>query len=200
MDFKTILSVLILLLLFSNSSAQIKGKIQESADQYPLEYATVALYNQLDNSLITGVITNEEGVFVISETKYGIYYIEASFVGYATKTIRNIEISKIKPQIDLGVIELVLGNQLNEVVVKSDRQTVVHKIERQVFDSKNFQSNQGGNAVDVIKNLPSVTFDGQGEISVRGSKGYTVLLNGKPTQGDVSAILAQLPANAIENV
>jgi iron complex outermembrane recepter protein len=200
MDFRTIFSVLILLLLFSNLSSQIKGKIQESADQYPLEYATAALYNQLDNSLITGVITNEDGVFAIPETKNGIYYLEASFVGYATKTIRNIEISKIKPQIDLGVIELVLGNQLNEVVVKSDRQTIVHKIDRQVFDAKNFQNSQGGNAVDVIKNLPSVTIDGQGEISVRGSKGFTVLLNGKPTQGDVSSILAQLPANAIEKV
>ena len=54
--------------------------------------------------------------------------------------------------------------------------------------------------MDVIKNLPSITVDGLGAISIRGSKGFTVLINGKPTQGDASAILLQLPANALESV
>ena len=52
----------------------------------------------------------------------------------------------------------------------------------------------------LLKNLPSVTIDGMGEISVRGSKGFTILINGKPTQGDAGAVLAQLPANALESV
>lgn len=181
-------------------SAQISGKIQDATDSYALEYATVALYNQKDKSLITGVITNAEGVFTINNVKNGTYYLEASFVGYTTKTIKNIEISRTKPTAALGIIELVLGNALNEVQIKAERSSVVHKIDRQVFDSKNFQNSQGGSATDVIKNLPSVTVDGQGDISVRGSKGFAVLLNGKPTQGDVSAILAQLPANALEKV
>ena len=77
---------------------------------------------------------------------------------------------------------------------------MVHKIDRQVFDTKKYQNAEGGNAVDVIKNLPSVTVDGQGDISVRGSKGFTVLVNGKPTQGDAASILAQLPANALETI
>ena len=52
----------------------------------------------------------------------------------------------------------------------------------------------------MIKNLPSVSVNGLGEISVRGSKGFTVLINGKPTQGQVSAILAQLPANSLQKI
>ena len=52
----------------------------------------------------------------------------------------------------------------------------------------------------MVKNLPSVSIDGMGEISIRGSKEFTVLMNGKPTQGDASALLAQLPANALESV
>ena len=68
---------------------------------------------------------------------------------------------------------------LNEVIVKTEKQTVLHKIDRQVFDVKKYQSSVGGNAVDVVKNLPSVTIDGMGEISVRGSKGFTILINGK---------------------
>ncbi|WP_445736135.1 outer membrane beta-barrel protein [Mariniflexile sp.] len=179
---------------------QITGKIQDTADNYPLEYATAALYNQDDKSLVTGVITNIEGVFVIENIKNGRYYLEASFVGYTTKTIQNIEISRSNRKVDLGTINLVLGNPLNEVEIRAERSTVINKIDRQVFDSKNFQSSQGGNATDVIKNLPSVTVDGLGDISVRGSKGFTVLINGKPTQGDANAILAQLPANALEKV
>ncbi|WP_231874648.1 TonB-dependent receptor plug domain-containing protein [Polaribacter atrinae] len=73
-------------------------------------------------------------------------------------------------------------------------------MDRQVFNTKKYQSTVGGNAVDVVKNLPSITVDGLGDISVRGSKGFTVLINGKPTQGDASTILAQLPANALESV
>ncbi len=199
MKFTKLLAV-VFLFVSQLTMGQITGKIQDTADNYPLEYATAALYNQDDKSLVTGVITNIEGVFVIENIKNGRYYLEASFVGYTTKTIQNIEISRSNRKVDLGTINLVLGNPLNEVEIRAERSTVINKIDRQVFDSKNFQSSQGGNATDVIKNLPSVTVDGLGDISVRGSKGFTVLINGKPTQGDANAILAQLPANALEKV
>lgn len=199
MKFLQLLGIAILFLT-QFTAAQITGKIQDTTDDYPLEYATAALYNQVDKSLVTGVITDINGVFVILNIKNGLYYLEASFVGYATKTIQNIEVSRANKKIDLGIINLVLGNKLNEVEIKAERSTVINKIDRQVFDSKNFQSSQGGNATDVIKNLPSVTVDGLGDISVRGSKGFTVLINGKPTQGDANAILDQLPANALDKV
>ncbi len=182
------------------ASSQITGKIQDTIDNYPFEYATAALYKQNDKSLVTGVVTNVDGVFTFENVKNGDYYIEVSFVGYSTKTIENIKITGAHKSVDLGVISLVLGNQLDEVEIRAERSTIINKIDRQVFDSKNFQSSQGGNATDVIKNLPAVTVDGLGEISVRGSKGFSVLINGKPTQGDASAILAQLPANALEKV
>jgi iron complex outermembrane receptor protein len=199
MKLKTILH-LTFFLIHQFISAQITGKIQDTSDNYLLEYATAALFKQDDKSLVTGVITNVDGVFVIENIKNGRYYLEASFVGYATKTIENIEISKGNKKVDLGTIKLVLGNQLNEIEIRSERSTLINKIDRQVFDSKNFQSSQGGNATDVIKNLPSVSVDGLGDISVRGSKGFSVLINGKPTQGEANAILAQLPANALEKV
>jgi iron complex outermembrane receptor protein len=190
----------VMFLMSSSLFAQITGKIIEADDNTPLEYATAALYKQQDNSLVTGVVTSIDGTFLIENIKAGTYYLEASFMGYTPKNIANIKINKRNEGHDLGTIILVLGNELDEVVVKAERSAVIHKIDRQVFDTKKYQSSQGGNAVDVIKNLPSVTVDGQGEISVRGSKGFAVLINGKPTQGDASAILAQLPANALESV
>jgi outer membrane receptor protein involved in Fe transport len=189
-----------LLLGFQALTAQISGKIIDATDNSALEYATAALYDQTNGSLVTGVVTSQDGSFVIEGVKPGTYYLEVSFMGYDTKTISNIELDKRQAVKDLAIIGLSLGNQLDEVVVQGERATVLHKIDRQVFDTKKFQSSQGGNAIDVVRNLPSVTVDAQGGISVRGSSGFAVLINGKPTQGDVSAILAQLPANALETV
>ncbi|MDL5512857.1 TonB-dependent receptor [Arenibacter sp. M-2] len=200
MNGKNFFMFVVLLGTIQVSTAQISGKIIDATDNVPLEYATAALYNQLDGALITGVVTAQDGSFIIDGVKPGAYYLEASFMGYDTKTISNITIDKKQPAKNLGIIGLSLGNQLDEVVIKGERATVLHKIDRQVFDTKKFQSSQGGNAIDVVRNLPSVTVDVQGGISVRGSTGFAVLINGKPTQGDATAILSQLPANALESV
>ncbi|MEZ4968118.1 MAG: outer membrane beta-barrel family protein [Flavobacteriaceae bacterium] len=200
MNSRNLFMMVALLLGLQALTAQISGKIIDASDNSSLEYATAALYDQKNGSLVTGVVTSHDGSFVIEQVKPGTYYLEASFMGYNTKTIPNIKIDKKQTVKDLATIGLSLGNQLDEVVVKGERATILHKIDRQVFDTKKFQSSQGGNAIDVVKNLPSVTVDAQGEISVRGSSGFAVLINGKPTQGDASAILAQLPANALETV
>ncbi|MCB4809583.1 TonB-dependent receptor [Tamlana sp. 62-3] len=185
------------LLFYTYAFSQITGKIVDE-NNAPLEYATVALYNHNNQELITGVITNLNGAFKIENIKKGSYYLEASFIGYQVRTIKNIEISNATK--NLGTIKLSLGNNLNEVVVEAERAAVVNKIDRQVFDAQKFKNAQGGSGIDVIKNLPSVSIDGQGDISVRGSSGFVVLLNGKPVQGNASSLIAQLPANAIERV
>ena len=192
---------LVLFLVFNCTRivAQIQGKIVD--EQYiPFEYATAALYNIEDNTLVTGVVSNENGVFIIENVKKGHYYLEASFLGYEKKRIDTIIISKNSEPTNLGTIKLVLGTQLNEVVVQAEHHTVINKIDRQVFETSKFKSAQGGSGIDVIKNLPAVSIDSQGEISVRGSTGFVVLLNGKPIQGNASDLIAQLPANAIERV
>ncbi|WP_085497998.1 outer membrane beta-barrel family protein [Arenibacter troitsensis] len=200
MNCKSFFMLVALMVGMQATIAQISGKIIDASDNSPLEYATAALYDQSDGSLITGVVTSQDGTFVIDGVKPGTYYMEASFMGYDTKTITDIAIDKRQFVKDLGIIGLSIGNQLDEVIIQGERATVLHKIDRQVFDTKKFQSSQGGNAIDVVRNLPSVTLDAQGGISVRGSSGFAVLINGKPTQGDASAILSQLPANALESV
>src|SRR5690606_12281551 len=161
------LFMIVALLGFHALTAQISGKIIDATDNSALEYATAALYDQTNGSLITGVVTSQDGSFVIEGVKPGTYYLEASFMGYNTKTISDIELDKRQAVKDLAIIGLSFGNQLDEVVVQGERATVLHKIDRQVYDTKKFQSSQGGNAIDVVRNLPSVTVDAQGGISVR---------------------------------
>jgi hypothetical protein len=178
--------------------SQLTGKILDKDDATPLEYATVALYTQSPKKLITGIITNENGIFIFDKLKKGTYAIEISFIGYQPKKIENIVFSGDKK--DLGNLQISLGNSLNEVVIKAERAAVVSKIDKQIFDATNFKNSQGGTGTDVIRNLPSVSVNGIGEISVRGTTGFVVLLNGKPVQGNASTILNQLPANAIDKI
>ena len=194
-----ILFSLFLFLGTNYSQSQISGKIIDTDTSIPLEYATAALYSKINNELITGVITNISGSFTIKNIKKGSYYLEVSFIGYDTKTINNIELTNTP--ISLGVIGLKIGNnELDNVFIKGERATVINKIDRQIFNTKTFQNTQGGSATDVIKNLPSVSINGLGEISVRGSNGFILLLDGKPIQGNSSSLLNQLPANALERI
>lgn len=192
--------LLLLVVLPYISTAQVTGKIIDQENDYPLEYATAALFNQDSKELVTGVITDINGAFTIENVKNGTYYLEASFIGFETKTIANIKVQNRKP-VDVGNIPLTIGGtKLEEVVVQGEKATVINKIDRQVFDANKFQNSLGGNATDIIKNIPSVTVDAQGEISVRGSSGFVVLLNGNPVQGNASDLLNQFPANAVERV
>jgi iron complex outermembrane receptor protein len=194
-------SLFILLIMNNCLSAfsQVTGKIVDKTN-FALEYATAAIYNQETNELVTGVITDINGVFVFDNLKKGTYYLEASFIGYEVKTIQGIAVVSTNKTKDLGTLRLTLGNTLNELVIQGERATVINKIDRQVFDADKFKNAQGGSGIDVIRNLPSVSIDGQGKINVRGSSGFVVLLNGKPVQGNASTLMAQLPANAIARV
>lgn len=192
---------LILLIMYNCLSAfsQVTGKVVDKTN-FALEYATAAIYNQETNELVTGVITDINGVFVFDNLKKGTYYLEASFIGYEVKIIQGIKVVSTNKTTDLGTLRLTLGNILNELVIQGERATVINKIDRQVFDADKFKNAQGGSGIDVIRNLPSVSIGGQGEINVRGSSGFVVLLNGKPVQGNASTLMAQLPANAIARV
>ncbi|MGY5356149.1 TonB-dependent receptor domain-containing protein [Wenyingzhuangia sp. IMCC45467] len=197
---RSIFTLLLIVVVFNTTSAQITGSIIEQKNNDALEYATATLYNQ-EGKVVTGVVTNNKGKFFIENIKSGDYYLEATFIGYQPKKVENIRVDKKNDYINLGTLSLAIAsNQLDAVVLKGEAATVSHKIDRQVFETSKFQNSQGGSAVDVVKNLPSVTVNGDGAISVRGSNSFAVLLNGKPTQGDATSILAQLPANALEKV
>lgn len=178
----------------------IKGKLIDGADNQPIEYASVAVYQVTDNIMATGAITDTEGVFEIKGLKPGKYYLTAQFMGYHSSTVDNIVVSG-KEDLELTTISLSPSQRmLDEIEITGQKATSMHKIDRQRYEAKSFQSSQGGTASDLIRNLPSVSMNGQGELSVRGSSGFVVLLNGRPIQSDPSVILNQLPANSIENI
>jgi outer membrane receptor protein involved in Fe transport len=198
----TRLNFLLTFLFITNAldAQTIKGKLMDQTDNQPIEYGSVAIYQLTDSSMVNGTVTNPQGIFEITGVNPGRYYLTAQFMGYETSTVNEVEVGKTG-NLDLGTISLLPNEKMLEVIeVRGERATSMHKIDRQSYEAKSFQASRGGTATDVLRNLPSVSLNGQGEISVRGTTDFAVLLNGKPIQTDPSVILNQLPANAIQNI
>jgi outer membrane receptor protein involved in Fe transport len=178
----------------------ISGTVVDSKNDKTIEYVSISILNSVDYSLITGGLSKKNGSFSIPNVNTGKYVIKFYFLGYETLLLEKA-IVESNTQIQLGTIKLKRTNQsLDEVVILSKRKDSYNKIDKQQYQANQFQTSMGGSAIDVVKNLPSVTVNGQGDISLRGSNGFMVLVNGKPILTDAATVLSQLPANTIENI
>jgi outer membrane receptor protein involved in Fe transport len=181
-------------------NASIEGVTFDQSANIPLEFASVSLYNFADSSLLKGQVADANGKFKFDKLQSGTFFIKVQFVGYNSFKSASISLSAGQ-KLNMGRLELTINQRfLSEVKVTGQQLQSLNKIDKQVYKAEQFESVKGGTAVDVIKNMPSVTVDGQGEISLRGSKGFLVLINGKPVLTDAATILSQLPANSIENI
>jgi outer membrane receptor protein involved in Fe transport len=181
-------------------NASIEGMVFDQSAASALEFASVSLYQSADSVLLKGQLGDGSGKFKFEKLKEGTYYIKIQFLGYNTLKSSLINLS-VGQKLNIGRLELSLNQQfLSEVKVTGQPLKSLNKIDKQVYKAAQFESAKGGTAIDVLKNLPSVSVDGMGEISVRGSKGFLVLINGKPVQTDAAIILSQLPANSVENI
>ncbi len=191
------------LLIGLNSFAQntsIEGQVSGSSQKEPLEYASISLYSSIGNKLIAGTLTDTKGNFKIEKIKAGNYFLKVQFIGYKMKQTP-VFVLNAGQNLHMGSIEIEPGAKLlEEVTVSSERLNSLNKIDKQSYRANQFESAKGGSAIDVLKNLPSVAVNAQGEISVRGSTGFLVLINGKPVLADAQTILSQLPANSLENI
>jgi len=183
----------------SAQKVSLKGTVVDFQNQSPIEYASIALINSVDNLIVAGQVSNKNGNFTLQNIKPGTYKLKIYFVGYEERLLENIKVNNQNIQLD--AIQLKISNQtLDEVVVTSKKANSYNKIDKQQYKASQFETAKGGSAIDVIKNLPSITVNGQGDISLRGSNGFMVLVNGKPVLTDAATILSQLPANTIQNI
>jgi ferric enterobactin receptor len=198
------LTFLILFFFFSNISfaqnATVKGIVVSAQDKQPIAYASISVLSRKDSAVIAGTITKKNGAFILQSLDTGSYILYIAFMGYRS-TFQNIAIPANTRLIQMDSIPIpIAGKWLNELVVTGNKVTVSNKADKQIYKSAQFETAKGGNAIDVLKNLPSVSVNASGDISVRGSSGFMVLVNGKPVITDAQTILSQLPANTIENI
>ena len=206
---KKIKPVLILVLLFSSlfSFAQqgpalpkikITGKVVEKISKQPLEYATVTFLAPNNPKPVAGGITNPKGEFDI-EIKPGVYDIKIEFISFK---INEIKQKKLQSNTSLGLILLEEdANQLDEVIIRSEKTTVEIKLDKKVYNVGSDLMVKGGTVSDVLDNIPSVSVDVEGNVSLRGNDNVRVLIDGKPSNAiNIAEALRLIPADAIEKV
>lgn len=177
---------------------KISGKVVEKISKQPLEYATITFLEPSNQKPIAGGITNPNGEFDI-EVKPGVYDIKIEFISFKLFEIKQ---KNLQSNSSLGLISLEENpNQLNEVIIRSEKTTVEIKLDKKVYNVGNDLMVKGGTVSDVLDNIPSVAVDVEGNISLRGNENVRVLIDGKPSNAiNIAEALRLIPADAIEKV
>jgi len=178
---------------------QVSGIVLDKDNGIPLEYATLILQSVENPSQVTGGITDQNGRFNV-EAKIGDYNIRVEYISYKTYTLSN---KNLIDNTNLGTISIAMDvAQLNEVELIAERTTVELRLDKKVYNVGQDLTVKGGSVTDVLDNVPSVSVDVEGNISLRGNGSVRILINGKPSalSGLSPEALQQLPADAIEKV
>jgi outer membrane receptor protein involved in Fe transport len=180
---------------------KVTGTIIDGSNGQPFPYASVAVYNLKDNRLVTGALSSEDGSFTIENLPYGQFYIEVTFIGYKKQKISEIDLSADHKIGELGKIKInVTTTNLKEVEIVGNTPPVVYQIDKKVVNIDQNITASGGTVADALQNAPSVQSDAQGNITLRGSSNFTVLIDGRPSPIAGSEALQQIPANLVQNV
>jgi ferric enterobactin receptor len=184
-------------------NSKIVGYIIDSSATSAVEYANIALINKATKKPVDGTMADEKGKFSLSKIAAGEYKLTISFIGFESKVVDNITIEKGK-DVDLGVIKLTtLTKMLDGVTVSAEKSLIEEKVDRLVYNAEKDILAKGGDASDVLKKVPMLSVDLDGNVSLRGTTNIKVLINNKPSTIVASSIadaLKMIPADLIKTV
>lgn len=182
----------------AQSLTQISGTVSGEDPNDKLGYAAVIV--KKDTLLIEAVITDDKGDFKVEDLKTGKYNIEIQFLGFETYT-SPLTIDGSKSKINLGTIQLKSDvTSLEEIVVRGETSQLSLKLDKKVFNVGKDIISQGGSASQVLDNVPSVTVDPSGDVSLRGNSNVLILINGRKSGLSTTQGLEQIPAENIKSV
>lgn len=182
------------------SGGGLKGKVVDASDNAPVEFSNVAVYKSGDDKIVAIESSSTDGSFVVRGLPNGVYSVKVSFVGYETNSLDSIMVGGGRP-VDLGPVKISpVLSRIDEVVVKGEKSLYENKIDRKVFNVDKAIISQSGTATDVLQQVPSVSVDQDGVVSLRGSENVNILINGRPTLIDKTVLLQQIAANSIEKI
>ncbi len=187
----------------SVNSGKLTGIVTDSTTTKAVPYATVAVLNA-DKKIQSGGTSDDKGAFALDNIPLGTYQVVVSFVGYQSKTLNKVVFTAEKPAVDLGTIVVAPdAKNLKEVTVAGRRPLVEDKGDKLVYNAEIDATNTGGTAADVLRKVPMLTVDLDGNVKMRGSGNLKVLVNGKPSSimaRNLADALKQMPANIIKSV
>lgn len=177
----------------------LSGKVIEKSTNQPLEFASIYVQNQEKENIISGGMTNEKGEFKI-DIPQGTYFLKVDFLGFLPIEKTNISVTS---HTNIGTLTVEDDAQLlDDVVVIAQASTVEIKLDKKVYNVGQDMILKGGTAADVLDNVPSVTVDSEGAVSLRGNENVKVLIDGKPNglASNIEEAMRILSAESIEKV
>ncbi|MGF7075646.1 TonB-dependent receptor domain-containing protein [Mucilaginibacter sp. 3215] len=184
------------------AKGKITGKVTDATTKLPVDYATVSVFKQGAASPFNGISTDPKGNFSINNIPAGEYKITAEFLGYQKATIEHVMVKD--GAVSLGEIKLApVANELKGVTITAKVPTVENRIDKMVYNPQNDLSAQGGVAIDVLKKVPQITVDIDGNVELQGNANIRFLINGKPSSifgASLADALASIPASQIKSI
>lgn len=207
---KPVYILFLFVVLFVNAQAQvnpaakgkISGKVTDATNKQPVDYATVSVYKQGNASPFNGISTDTKGNFTVDHIPAGEYKITADFLGYQRATIEHVIVKD--GNVSIGEIKLApVPRQLQGVTITAKTPTVENRIDKMVYNPQNDLSAQGGVAIDILKKVPQITVDIDGNVELQGNANIRFLINGKPSSifgASLADALASIPASQIKSI
>ncbi len=184
-------------------NAKITGYVVDSSVTKAVEFASVALYSKATNKPVDGAVADDKGKFTLNRVAAGDYKILITFIGFDTKTLDNIAVQRGQT-LDLGVVKLAPQTKtLDEVTVTGQRALVEEKVDRLVYNAEKDALAKGGDATEILRKVPLLSVDLDGNVQLRGNSNIRVLINNKPSTiiaQSVADALKQIPADQIKTV
>ena len=183
----------------------ISGEVRDAETGDPLTSATVALWSGTDSTVVRGTITNDDGGFTLDGFRPdSTLYVRVSYVGYEPTTIEELGFSRRNLEVDLGEIALAPSTeQMDEVQVSAERSYMEVQADKTIYNPQEQAVTAGGSALNTLEEVPSIDVDMEGNISLRGSEGVQIYLNGRPAPMDgqsLTSFLQGLNASDVKQI
>ncbi|WP_116126674.1 TonB-dependent receptor domain-containing protein [Lewinella sp. IMCC34183] len=205
-------TLLLLSLFFSLAAAaapltdgvagSISGTVMDAATNTPVGYATISLYTTAEE-LVNGTVSEDDGTYKVTDVADGTYRVEVSFIGYEKLSVSDVVVAGGRPT-DMGTVNLGASAELlEEVTVTGQRALIEEKVDRLVYNAEQDQLSRGGDASDVLRRVPLLQVDLDGNVSLRGNGNIRVLINNKPSTiiaSTVADAMKMIPADQIKSV
>src|SRR5688500_5411177 len=185
-------------------TGSISGILMDSLTKLPVEYAAVGIVETGSGKVVNGGISDNKGAFKINDLPLREYQVQVSFIGYASKAVSKVILTPKKPDYDCGIILLAPESQLlEEIKVLGEAALIEARPDKIIYNAERDVTSAGGDASDVLRKVPLLTVDFDGNVSLRGSENVRILINGRPSgmfSSDVGEALKMMPADQIKSV
>lgn len=200
----TALALLTAAALSQTKTGKISGTVVDKKSNLPIEGADVIVYKQSDSSMVKGAQTDATGSYTITDIPQGTFYIRANLVGYNFAVVSGVQITDAQSVVAINPIKLGQGETTTEeIVVEGEKSLIEFKPDKRVFNVSKDITAQGGTLIDLLRNVPSVSVDQDGNISLRGGEGVKIMIDGRQAglEGqNRNAILEQISASQVESI